>query len=106
MLAKFQASPFSPPSVKECIKTLGEDVYYSMLDGGEFIQIDAETVFQQEAYDQMKAEVIRLLDRDKEISVASVRDHLQTSRKYVLAILEHFDELKITRRVGDIRVKY
>jgi selenocysteine-specific elongation factor len=29
-----------------------------------------------------------------------------TSRKYVLALLEYLDEKKITRRVGDERVLY
>jgi len=33
-----------------------------------------------------------------------VRDLLGTSRKYAQALLEHLDEEKITRRVGDERV--
>ncbi|MCB0000808.1 MAG: SelB C-terminal domain-containing protein, partial [Anaerolineales bacterium] len=28
---------------------------------------------------------------------------LQTSRKYAIAILEHLDEIRLTRRVGDNR---
>jgi selenocysteine-specific elongation factor len=38
------------------------------------------------------------------ITVAEVRDMLQTSRKYALALMEHLDEQKVTRRVGDERV--
>jgi selenocysteine-specific elongation factor len=40
------------------------------------------------------------------VTVAQFRDRFQTSRKYALAVLEHLDERKITRRVGDARVLY
>jgi selenocysteine-specific elongation factor len=39
-----------------------------------------------------------------DITVATFRDALGTSRKYALAILEFFDSNEITRRVGDKRV--
>jgi selenocysteine-specific elongation factor len=38
------------------------------------------------------------------MTVAQVRDEFNTSRKYALAIMEHLDERRITRRVGDERV--
>jgi len=38
-----------------------------------------------------------------EITAAQVRDHFQTSRKYVLALLEYLDAQGITERVGDAR---
>jgi selenocysteine-specific elongation factor len=38
--------------------------------------------------------------------VAQIRDLLDASRKYVLAIVGYTDEHKITRRVGDERVLY
>jgi selenocysteine-specific elongation factor len=38
------------------------------------------------------------------MTVAQVRDAFNASRKYALAIMEHLDERKITRRVGDERV--
>ena len=37
------------------------------------------------------------------ISVAEVRDSFQTSRRYVLALLEHLDNIGVTKRVGDVR---
>ena len=42
-------------------------------------------------------------DRGK-ITVADVRDLFGTSRKYALALMEHLDHQRITRRVGDARV--
>ena len=37
------------------------------------------------------------------ITAADARDLLGTSRKYAIALLEHLDELRLTRRVGDRR---
>lgn len=43
--------------------------------------------------------------RDKgEITVAELRDLLNTSRKYALPLMEYFDKEKLTRRVGDKRL--
>jgi selenocysteine-specific elongation factor len=36
--------------------------------------------------------------------VAQVRDMFGTSRKYALALMEHLDDRRVTRRVGDERV--
>ena len=35
------------------------------------------------------------------VTLAEVRDMFDTSRKYALALLEHLDRAKITRRVGE-----
>ena len=36
--------------------------------------------------------------------MAAVRDAFNTSRRYAIAILEHLDETRVTRRQGDDRV--
>ncbi len=46
----------------------------------------------------------RSCERDGEITLAGLRDELQTSRKYAQAYLEHFDGEKLTLRRGDARV--
>ena len=38
------------------------------------------------------------------MTAAEARDVLGTTRKYILPLLEHMDERRITRRVGDERV--
>ena len=39
-------------------------------------------------------------------TVAQIRDLLDASRKFALALVNYTDEHKITRRVGDERVLY
>jgi len=38
------------------------------------------------------------------VTVASLRDRMGASRRPVLALLEHLDARRVTRRVGDARV--
>ena len=38
------------------------------------------------------------------ITVAQLRDRMGASRRPVLALLEHLDAARVTRRVGDARV--
>ena len=41
---------------------------------------------------------------NEQLTVRQLRDRLGTSRKYVLAFLEHLDARAVTRRVGEVRV--
>ncbi|MGE0543159.1 MAG: SelB C-terminal domain-containing protein [Dehalococcoidia bacterium] len=52
----------------------------------------------------MVADVTEHLRQEGTITLAQVRDMFSTSRKYAQALLEHLDERRITRRIGDERV--
>jgi selenocysteine-specific elongation factor len=60
-------------------------------------------VYRKQDYDLMRSEIIELLKFRGTITAAEVRDHFNTSRRYVLALLEHLDAHGITIREGDIR---
>jgi selenocysteine-specific elongation factor len=60
-------------------------------------------VFRREDYDGIVEEIAMMLEAQHTISVAQVRDAFQTSRRYVLAILEHLDAIGVTVRAGDVR---
>jgi len=103
LLKKFDQDPYSPPSVKECISDLGEDMYPYFVESGEVIQVSADVVYRKTDYEEM---VKKIRDRMKEgntISVAEVRDLFNTSRKYALALMEYLDSIGITMREGDVR---
>ena len=102
-LKRFAASPYSPPSIKDTIADVGEDVYQAMVDLNLLIPVSPEVVFRQEDYESMVAEVKAMLQAQDTVSAAQVRDHFNTSRRYVLALLEHLDEVGVTVREGDIR---
>ncbi len=103
LLARFAASPFSPPTVKDCVAEVGEDLYNAMVEVGLVIPIPPDVVFRKQDYDLMRSEVIDLLKAKQTITAAEVRNHFNTSRRYVLALLEFLDSQGITVREGDNR---
>ncbi len=104
LLARFRASPYATPSVAECEGTLGSELFSALLDMGILIKVSPEVVFLAETYREMVRKVVERLEREGKITVAQVRDMFGTSRKYALALMEHLDEKKVTKRVGDERV--
>jgi selenocysteine-specific elongation factor len=52
----------------------------------------------------MTQAVIHHLQREGSITLAQVRDMFSTSRKYAQALLEHLDDKRVTKRVGDERI--
>jgi selenocysteine-specific elongation factor len=94
------SSPFSPPP-----ETIIEPELLSILIGQrKVVKVTDNVVFTADAYDQMMKKIIDHIKTHEQITVAEVRDVLQTSRKYALALMEYLDNQKITRRVGDGRV--
>jgi selenocysteine-specific elongation factor len=60
--------------------------------------------FAREAMDKAKTELVRVARAHKgEVVIPELRDALQTSRKYMIPLLEHFDGTGLTARSGDKR---
>jgi len=47
--------------------------------------------------------VKEMISANGSVTVAQVRDRMGASRRPVLALLEHLDSQRVTRRVGDSR---
>lgn len=103
LLRRFAASPYTPPSLKDCQLEAGEDVIAALVDMGRLIVVAPEVVFRKEDYDRMVDEIHHLLEKQGTLTAAQVRDHFNTSRKYALALLEYMDAQGITIREGDTR---
>ncbi|HSB65855.1 MAG TPA: selenocysteine-specific translation elongation factor [Anaerolineales bacterium] len=103
LLALFKASPFSPPTEKECISQVGEELYNAMIEAGLLIPIPPDVVFRVQDYELMLSDIKLLINKKGQITAGEVRDHFNTSRRYVLALLEYLDAQGVTKREGDYR---
>jgi selenocysteine-specific elongation factor len=103
LLGKFNSAPFAPPSVKESQAEIGEDVYAALVEDGVLIQVSSDVVFERSGYMRLVDEVRALIQNNGPLTAAQARDHFNTSRKYVLALLEHLDASGVTARSGDTR---
>jgi selenocysteine-specific elongation factor len=104
LLDEFRATPYTPPSVKDSLAAVGEEVLTALYAQGRLVQVSEDVVFLPETYDEMVARIRAFIEQHDRITVAQARDLFATSRKYVLGLLEYLDAQGITRRVGDERV--
>lgn len=104
LLKAFEAAPYAPPSVAECIAAVGEDVFQWLVDQGRLERVADDVAFAAAAYEAMLQRIVAHLNEYGKITVAQVRDMFGTSRKYALALMEYLDAKHVTRRVGDERV--
>ncbi|MEN8173196.1 MAG: selenocysteine-specific translation elongation factor [Chloroflexota bacterium] len=103
LISKFKAQPYTPPTIKDCLSALGDDLYNALIDAGRLIPVSNEVVFRWDDYQTMVSDLRKLLSINDTIQVAQVRDHFSTTRRYVLAFLEHLDAIGVTVRDGDQR---
>ncbi|GAB4499147.1 MAG: selenocysteine-specific translation elongation factor [Anaerolineales bacterium] len=100
---RFEATPFSPPTLKECHAEIGEDLCQALLDMGAWVQVSPEIIFRVQDYQKMRRIIEQFLIQHTTATVAELRDALQTTRKYILPLLEHLDAIGFTARAGDYR---
>jgi selenocysteine-specific elongation factor len=103
LLTQFKAQPHMPPTIKTCIEEIGEELFHALVDMGRLMPVSSEVVYHWDDYQNLVAEVRRMIEQEGSISVAQMRDRFKTSRRYVLAFLEHLDSINLTVRDGDVR---
>ncbi len=111
IIKTFKNSKFSPPRYNE-IEDMQVDkksfkmVFDCLLDEGSIVKVSEDCMFLQEDYSKVKEMIISFIKENGSITLAELRDQLDTSRKYAMALIEHFDGIKLTKRVEDKRVLY
>jgi selenocysteine-specific elongation factor len=99
--AELRASGLTPPLDSE----LDADAELAALRrAGRIDRLGGRSHAHAETLAAARAAVVALIERDGEVTIASLRDELGVSRKYAQAYLEHADAARITLRVGDRRV--
>lgn len=104
VLDQFRAHPYTTPSYKEVVASLGENVTQALIENGQLVRLSADVLLLPETYAEMVAWVKHTIAERGSVNVATLRDAFNTSRKYALALLEYLDDQHITRRIGDERV--
>jgi selenocysteine-specific elongation factor len=101
LLAALDAVPFSPPAPAEVGGS--PEIVRGLLREGLLLDLDG-AIFTATAVEKARQIVRQGLESHGSLTVSQARDLLGSSRKYVLAILAHFDAEGVTRRRGDERV--
>ncbi|MDP6116640.1 MAG: selenocysteine-specific translation elongation factor [Planctomycetota bacterium] len=109
MLDQTKAKPFETPRPRDLIDYYkppqeSEAVFDLLIQSNEIIKISNDVILHGDTFAHAKNVVAQRIEETGEITVADLRDMLGTSRKYSLPLLEHFDSIGFTQRIGDKRV--
>jgi selenocysteine-specific elongation factor len=70
---------------------------------GAVVRITTDMYFLASSIEQLRATLVQFLSEKGEMNAASFRDLIGSSRKYTIPLLEYFDRVGLTIRIGDIR---
>jgi selenocysteine-specific elongation factor len=104
LLGQIADNPVNTPGLKEAASLVGDDVLQMLIERGDLVVVGTDVMFDRETYQWLVAQVEQHIEQHGSITVAQARDLFNSSRKYVLALLEHLDAAGITKRLGDERV--
>ncbi|NLK44302.1 MAG: selenocysteine-specific translation elongation factor [Tissierellia bacterium] len=112
ILNRFDKNPYQPPK-KEDLETINIrkkdeifEVFTTLINKGDLVKLNEETYIGKKAYDKALEILKEHLNKNPSITTGEYRDLLDTNRKLAIALLEYFDQIKITKRERDIRVLY
>src|SRR5213593_3349204 len=113
LVAKIKAllgsNPLAPPDLKQIEKETGieraklHEVIRVMERDRAVVRVASDLYFLGDCVDKVKGALYKYLSENIEITPASFRDLLGSSRKYTIPLLEYFDREGITVRIGEAR---
>ncbi len=99
-LNSLQKDPYSPSADAK----VSQELLSVLIDQGKVVRVADGVIFAASAYKEMTDRIVEHLKAQGSITVADARTMFDSSRKYILPLMEHLDQQQITRRNGDERI--
>lgn len=110
ILKIMQERCYTPPSLEEFADlthlsmAMVKEILDALVYQNTIVKISEGFYLTTENFIACKENLIKYLQENEGIELGTFRNLLNTSRKYALPLLEYFDTIKITKRVGDVRM--
>src|SRR6266849_6345873 len=108
LLGVLREAGIAPPDRSDLEADLGlsSELVDALIAQGRLVEVAAGLLYERDALSAIVARIRADIEANGPRTVAQIRDLLDASRKFALALVNYTDEHKITRRVGDERVLY
>jgi selenocysteine-specific elongation factor len=100
----------TPPSIKTMIDRFSmerQDLRNHLellVNRGSLIRVKGDLYFHREVIDELKERLLDFIRANREITTPQFKDLTRVSRKFAIPLLEYFDGVRVTIRVGDKRI--
>lgn len=105
----YAKSGLTPPTFKQMCEELiidsraAKDVLLLLVKDGLIIKVKDDLFFEASAIKNLEKQLVDFLVTNEEISAPLFKDMTGVSRKYLIPLLEYFDSINLTIRIGDTR---
>lgn len=110
IIEEYKIKKFIPPKIKDLEVKFNSkyfaQIYEYLEEIGILYKLNPEMYLLKEDFLYAKDKIVEFLKNNGFIELKDAKEILNSNRKYLVILLEHFDELKITRRDGDKRVLF
>jgi selenocysteine-specific elongation factor len=99
-----------PPSPKELAVDWSEEeegvlaVFEHLVHEGVLVKIRSGMYFHRTPFGHLRDQLISYLKQNQEITTPQFKEITKASRKYAIPLIEYFDQIKLTIRLGEKRV--
>jgi selenocysteine-specific elongation factor len=99
-----------PPSPKELSEEWSEkeeevrSIFEHLVHQGVLVKIKSGIYFHRIPFENLKKELVTHLKNHQEITTPQFKEMTKASRKYAIPLIEYFDQIKLTIRLGEKRV--
>lgn len=104
----YRAGWFDPPSEQDVLDREGSadarEVFTALVEQGRLVKIAEGLYLHADAVLAAEKVLREVLAAQGRVTVAQFRDAIGSSRKVAVPLLEYFDSIRMTRRIGDVRV--
>ncbi len=107
---RFETAGSNPPDPEEVLNSFragraqAARLFHLLIGRGRLVRIPDGKIFHVRALEDLKRRLWEQRARNPVIDIAEFKDLSGTSRKNAIPLLEHFDQLQVTRREGNRRV--
>ena len=110
ILQTYRAAGLESPATDDVINGVPQNerldakqVLESLVTSGELVMLTPQICWHKDIYTRVCETVQTHFRTEETLTLGQLRDLLNSSRKYTLAVLEYFDKNRITKKDGDIR---
>lgn len=106
---RYKQAGLTPPFYKDICRELNldrknaRDVLDILLKEKSIIKTKDDLYFDADRIEELKKEVVAFLEKNGKITTPQFKEMTGISRKYVIPLIEYFDSINLTIRVGDTR---
>jgi selenocysteine-specific elongation factor len=105
----FKSTPFSPPTKQEAVEATStcpekvNKILKILIEQERLVRVENDLFFHADAIEKARQILIDFISKEGKLESVKFKYLLDTTRKFAIPLLDYFDRIAVTRRVGNTR---